>query len=183
MSAATTTLGTAAAAPSGLRSASSNRRRVVRRLLREPIGLAAMGLVLGMIALALLAPLLSLDDPLAQNLDQGFQGTGSTGHWLGTDLYGRDILSRVIVATRVDVGIALASVALVFSAGGLVGLAAGFYGGWVDAVIGRIADTIMALPLFVLAMGIVAALGNTIPNIVLVTAIWMWLFSRKPPPS
>ena len=102
---------------------------------------------------------------------------------IGTDQLGRDILSRVIVATRVVVGIALASVALVFSAGGLVGLAAGFYGGWVDAVIGRIADTIMALPLFVLAMGIVAALGNTIPNIVLVTAIWMWLFSRKPPPS
>ena len=76
-----------------------------------------------------------------------------------------------MVATRVDLGIAIASVALVFAAGGLAGLAAGFFGGWVDAVIGRIADTIMAFPLFVLAMGIVAALGNTIPNIVLATAI------------
>jgi peptide/nickel transport system permease protein len=92
-------------------------------------------------------------------------------HWFGTDQLGRDILSRVIVATRVDLGIALASVVLVFAAGGLAGLFAGFFGGWVDAVVGRIADTIMAFPLFVLAMGIVAALGNTIPNIVLATAI------------
>ena len=58
-----------------------------------------------------------------------------------------------------------------FAAGGLAGLAAGFFGGWVDAIIGRIADTIMAFPLFVLAMGIVVALGNTIPNVVLATAI------------
>ncbi len=77
----------------------------------------------------------------------------------------------MLVATRLDLGIAAASVALVFAAGGFAGLASGFFGGWVDQVIGRIADTIMAFPLFVLAMAIVAALGNTVPNIVLATAI------------
>jgi peptide/nickel transport system permease protein len=92
-------------------------------------------------------------------------------HWFGTDQLGRDVFSRVIVATRLDFFIAVASVALVFVMGGLAGVAAGFFGGWTDRIVGRIADTIMAFPLFVLAMGIVAALGNTVQNIVLATAI------------
>ena len=81
------------------------------------------------------------------------------------------MFSRVIVATRLDFFIAVASVALVFLMGGLAGVAAGFFGGWTDRIVGRIADTIMAFPLFVLAMGIVAALGNTVQNIILATAI------------
>jgi peptide/nickel transport system permease protein len=92
-------------------------------------------------------------------------------HWFGTDQLGRDVFSRVVVATRLDFIIAVASVALVFLMGGLAGVAAGFFGGWTDRIVGRIADTIMAFPLFVLAMGIVAALGNTVQNIVLATAI------------
>ena len=86
----------------------------------------------------------------------------SAAHWFGTDQLGRDVFSRVIVATRLDFFIAVASVALVFLMGGLAGVAAGFFGGWTDRIVGRIADTIMAFPLFVLAMGIVAALGNTV---------------------
>src|SRR5678816_2907893 len=77
----------------------------------------------------------------------------------------------VIVATRLDFIIAVFSVVLVFLMGGLAGVAAGFYGGWTDRIVSRIADTIMAFPLFVLAMGIVAALGNTVQNIILATAI------------
>jgi peptide/nickel transport system permease protein len=119
---------------------------------------------------ALFGSVLAPFDPLASDTMRALQGPSAL-HWFGTDQLGRDIFSRILVATRVDLGIAIASVALVFAAGGMAGLAAGFYGGWVDAVIGRIADTIMAFPLFVLAMGIVAALGNTIPNIVLATAI------------
>ena len=65
----------------------------------------------------------------------------------------------------------MSSVALVFLMGGLAGVAAGFFGGWTDRIVGRIADTIMAFPLFVLAMGIVAALGNTVQNIIIATAI------------
>jgi peptide/nickel transport system permease protein len=92
-------------------------------------------------------------------------------HWFGTDQLGRDVFSRVVVATRLDFFIAVASVALVFLMGGLAGVASGFFGGWTDRIVGRIADTIMAFPLFVLAMGIVAALGNTVTNIVIATAI------------
>ena len=119
---------------------------------------------------ALLGPGIAPYDPLASDTMQALQGP-SRAHWFGTDQIGRDILSRCLVATRLDLGIAAASVALVFLVGGFCGLASGFFGGWVDMLVGRVADTVMAFPLFVLAMGIVAALGNTVPNIVLATAI------------
>ena len=95
----------------------------------------------------------------------------SAAHWFGTDQLGRDIFSRVLVATRLDLTIAFASVILAFMLGALLGLAAGYFGGWTDRIVGRVADTIMAFPLFVLAMGIVAALGNRVINIVYATAI------------
>jgi peptide/nickel transport system permease protein len=143
----------------------------IRYVLSEnPVTLFAAILFAAFVAMAIFGPYFAPYDPLSSDTNRALQGPG-WAHWFGTDQLGRDILSRVIVATRIDLGIAVASVALVFAAGGLAGLAAGFFGGWVDAVVGRIADTIMAFPLFVLAMGIVAALGNTIPNIVLATAI------------
>jgi peptide/nickel transport system permease protein len=95
----------------------------------------------------------------------------SARHWFGTDSLGRDVLSRVMVAARVDFGIALSAVALSSVLGIGLGMLAGYYGGWFDRGVGRVVDTIMAFPLFVLAMGIVAALGNTVANIVLATAI------------
>ena len=143
----------------------------VRYVIGEnPVTLIAALLFTGFAAMAILGPAIAPFDPLASDTMRALQAP-TLRHPFGTDQLGRDILSRVIVAARVDIGIALASVALVFAAGGLAGLAAGFFGGWIDAVVGRVADTIMAFPLFVLAMGIVAALGNTIPNIVLATAI------------
>ena len=145
-------------------------KHIVYVLRGNKVTLAAFVLFLAFVLAALIGPVLAPFDPLASDTMRALQAPG-WHHWFGTDQLGRDILSRVIVAARVDIGIALASVALVFAAGGLAGLAAGFFGGWADAVIGRIADTIMAFPLFILAMGIVAALGNTIPNIVLATAI------------
>ena len=119
---------------------------------------------------ALFGPFIVPYDPLASDTSASLQPP-SLAHWFGTDQLGRDIFSRVVVATRLDFIIALASVALVFCMGGLAGIAAGFFGGWTDRIVGRLADTIMAFPLFVLAMGIVAALGNTVTNIVIATAI------------
>jgi len=132
-------------------------------------GLAFVLFVL-IVAGALFGPSLVPYDPLASNTAAALQPP-SAAHWFGTDQLGRDIFSRVVVATRLDLGIAVASVALVFVLGGLAGVAAGYFGGWTDRIVGRIADTIMAFPLFVLAMGIVAALGNTVTNIVIATAI------------
>jgi len=119
---------------------------------------------------AAIGPGLAPYDPLASNTAQALTGP-SASHWFGTDQLGRDILSRIVVATRLDLGIAVTSVALAFGFGTLLGLAAGYCGGWVDRIVGRGVDTIMAFPLFVLAMGIVAALGNSVENIVYATAI------------
>jgi peptide/nickel transport system permease protein len=119
---------------------------------------------------AIFGPWIAPYDPLASNTASALQAP-SAAHWFGTDQLGRDILSRVIVAARLDMAIAVFSVVLVFLLGGLSGTAAGFFGGWTDRVVSRLADTIMAFPLFVLAMGIVAALGNTVTNIVIATAI------------
>lgn len=132
------------------------------------------GLAFALFSLILFAaafgPLVVPYDPLASNTDVALKPP-SAAHWFGTDQLGRDIFSRVVAATRLDFTIAVASVALVFLLGGLAGVAAGFFGGWVDTLVGRVADTIMAFPLFVLAMGIVAALGNSVTNIVIATAI------------
>src|SRR5256885_6068757 len=130
----------------------------------------AFGLLVIILFAAVFGPYVVPYDPLASDTAASLKPP-SAAHWFGTDQIGRDVFSRVIVATRLDFFIAIASVALVFLMGGLAGVAAGFYGGWTDRIVGRIADTIMAFPLFVLAMGIVAALGNTVENVVLATAI------------
>ncbi|WP_029002842.1 ABC transporter permease [Azorhizobium doebereinerae] len=136
----------------------------------NPVTGLAFFMLLVLVLAALVGPFLVPYDPLASNTMAALQPP-SAAHWFGTDQLGRDILSRVVVATRLDLAIAVFSVALVFAAGGIAGIAAGFFGGWTDRIVGRICDTIMAFPLFVLAMGIVAALGNTVTNIVIATAI------------
>ena len=136
----------------------------------NPVTGFAFGLLILIVAAAILGPIAVPYDPLAS--DTAFTlKPPSAAHWFGTDQLGRDVLSRVIVATRLDLFIAVASVVLVFLMGGLAGIAAGYFGGWTDRIVGRVADTIMAFPLFVLAMGIVAALGNKVENIIIATAI------------
>ena len=130
----------------------------------------AFGLLVLILFAAIFGPWIVPYDPLASDTASALKPP-SAAHWFGTDQLGRDIFSRVVVAARLDTFIAVASVALVFFMGGLAGVAAGFFGGWTDRIVGRIADTIMAFPLFVLAMGIVAALGNTVQNIIIATAI------------
>ena len=139
-------------------------------LTENPVTLVAGSLFMLFVLLAILGPAIAPYDHLASNGERTLQAP-SWAHWFGTDQLGRDVLSRVIVATRLDLAIAAAAVALSFGIGSVLGAAAGFYGRWVDGVVGRISDTVMAFPLFVLAMGIVAALGNTVENIVYATAI------------
>ena len=136
----------------------------------NPVTLFAFGLFLLLIVAALFGPLIVPYDPLQSDASKALQPP-SAEHWFGTDQLGRDVFSRVIVATRLDLMISVAAVALSFFFGSIIGSLAGFYGGWIDRISGRLIDTIMAFPLFVLAMGIVAAAGNTVENIVYATAI------------
>ena len=134
------------------------------------VTVVSFSLFLFIIFLGLFGEFLAPYDPLATAASNTLRPP-SWAHPFGTDNLGRDVLSRVIVATRLDLSIALSAVALSFVIGSALGSVAGFWGGWWDRIIGRFSDTIMAFPLFVLAMGIVAALGNTVENIVYATAI------------
>jgi peptide/nickel transport system permease protein len=139
-------------------------------LVSNPVTLFAFSLLLLILTAALIGPYIVPYDPLATLPGQQLKPP-SWQHWFGTDQLGRDIFSRVVVAARLDLMLSVAAVALSFVMGSALGSVAGYYGGWVETVVGRVCDTIMAFPLFVLAMGIVAALGNTIENIIYATAI------------
>jgi peptide/nickel transport system permease protein len=157
--------------PAAAKAQSNSIFRHARYVVAEnPVTGVAFGLFILIALCALIGPYVVPYDPLASDTSATL-ASPSFKHWFGTDQLGRDIFSRVIVATRLDFTIAISSVMLVFAMGGFAGIAAGFFGGWTDRIVGRISDTIMAFPLFVLAMGIVAALGNTVTNIVLATAI------------
>jgi peptide/nickel transport system permease protein len=136
----------------------------------NPLTLVAVLIFAVLLLAALLGPSLVPHDPLLTNADARLVPP-SAAHWFGTDQLGRDIFSRVVVAARLDLGMAVAAVALSFVIGTAMGAAAGYAGGWTDRIVNRLFDTIMAFPLFVLAMGIVAALGNSVTNIIIATAI------------
>ncbi|WP_163851602.1 ABC transporter permease [Pseudooceanicola aestuarii] len=156
----------AARAPSALANVWSGFAHAMRS---NPLTAFAMALFVMFVLAAVLGEVIAPYDPLATSSDT--LQPPSWAHPFGTDQLGRDILSRTIVATRVDFGIAIAAVGISFVLGLGLGSAAGYFGGWTDRLVGRGVDTIMAFPLFVLAMGVVAALGNTVWNIVYATAI------------
>lgn len=140
-------------------------------ILREnPITFFAFLMLFFFIITAIIGPYLVPYDPLETNAKIALQPP-SIEHLFGTDNLGRDVFSRVIVATRLDLTISVLAVLMSFIIGSFLGTLAGYWGGWLDVFLSRILDTIMAFPLFVLAMGIVATLGNTIENIIYATAI------------
>ena len=130
---------------------------------------AAAGTAL-LVLIALAAPWIAPYDPIASDVQHALQPPGA-GHWAGTDQLGRDILSRIIVAARLDLFIAVSAVGLSFVIGAVVGGFCGYRGGRLDRWVGRFVDVLMAFPLFVLAMALVAALGNRMENIVIATAV------------
>ncbi|AWN47473.1 peptide ABC transporter permease [Methylobacterium terrae] len=119
---------------------------------------------------AVFSPWLTPYDPVASDVSSALLPP-SAAHWAGTDQLGRDVLSRIIAATRLDLAIALSAVSLSFALGAVIGGVSGYAGGRLDRVVGRLVDVLMAFPLFVLAMALVAALGNRVENIVIATAI------------
>jgi peptide/nickel transport system permease protein len=120
--------------------------------------------------MALFGPSIVPYDPIATEPPAALQPP-SLVHLFGTDQLGRDVFSRTIVASRVDLGIAFVAVAVTVVIGTGLGAAAGWMSGWVDRIIGRLMDTIMAFPLFVLAVGIAAGLGNSVSSVVIATVI------------
>lgn len=140
------------------------------RIRLAPVSAVAVAMAALLVVLAAAGPHVVPYDPVATNPSVAMSPP-SAAHWFGTDQLGRDIFSRSIAATRIDLITAVIAVALSLAAGTLVGAAAGWRGGWIDAVVTRFLDTIMAFPLFALAVGIAAALGNSITSVVIATAV------------
>ena len=150
--------------------ASSTLRHTAWVLRGNPLtAIAAIGAVL-LSLVAIFGPVLVPYDPVASDVPQALQPPNAA-HWFGTDQLGRDVFSRIVVATRLDLAIAVTAVSISFVIGAVVGSLCGYAGGKLDRVVGRLVDVLMAFPLFVLAMAMVAALGNLVENIVIATAI------------
>lgn len=143
----------------------------IRFILRRNLaGAVAAVLIVVLMIVAIIGPYIAPHDPLSTNLREVLQPPSAT-FWFGTDHLGRDIFSRVIVAARLDFAIAIVAVSLSAVVGSAVGALSGYVGGWLDRILGRVVDVMMAFPLFVAAMALVAVLGNSVESIVLATAI------------
>ena len=147
----------------------SNRAAAGDRGLRWAAALAA-----SVILVALLAPSLAPYSPNEQALERRLE-TPSRAHWLGLDELGRDVLSRLILGTRVSVGVGLAVVLLAGWIGTVVGLVAGYAGGRLDAALMRLTDVFMAFPGILLAIALVAVLGPALRNVVVALVVIGWV--------
>jgi peptide/nickel transport system permease protein len=142
---------------------------------RAWLPLAAGCVLLGiMLAFAAVPSWFSPYDPLAFDF-MALLAPPSSAHWFGTDQFGRDILSRTIFASRVDLEIAVFAMAGPLVIGSLIGLLVGWFGGWADVVFGRLADVVVTFPFLVLVIAIVAVLGPGLINMYIAVACVGWV--------
>lgn len=141
-----------------------------RRIRRNRLSFAALCVIALITLAAIFAPWVAPHLPDAPDATAALQGP-SWRHPLGTDLYGRDQLSRIIFAARVDLAVSFGATLSAVALGALLGAAIGYRGGWIDNVGMRAVDAVMAFPAFVLAMGITAAMGNSVLNVAIAIAI------------
>jgi peptide/nickel transport system permease protein len=145
------------------------RRRVTRSL---PAALAAL-VVLAVAVVAVLAPALAPYDPNQPNLMHMSRPPGGE-HMLGTDMLGRDVLSRLVYATRVSLLVAVTAVLINVTIGTLLGAAAGYFRGWLDNVLSRVADAFMSFPVLPLVIVLVALFGPSLLNVIVALALVGW---------
>jgi peptide/nickel transport system permease protein len=157
---------------------------------RKPLLTPTAKLVLGgsivvmATAMAIFAPLIVPHDPYYQNLSMRMSPPmwaegGSLSHPLGTDTYGRDLLSRIIYGLRISLLVGVASMLFSCTIGTLAGLFAGFKGGWLEQVIMRFADAHLSFPEILLAVMIVAVLGGSIVNLIIVLGVSSWMIYAR----
>ncbi len=144
---------------------------VLRRIRKNKGGVIGLFIVLFYIIVSIFGPMLSPYDPNESNFDESLIPP-SKQHWFGTDLHGRDVLSRVIVGARTSFTISISAVAIAVFIGILLGSISGYVGGWIDELIMRFLDIFMAFPEILLAIAIVAILGPGKINIVIAIAVF-----------
>ncbi|KYD08679.1 nickel transporter permease [Saccharococcus caldoxylosilyticus] len=141
-----------------------------RRFRKNKIALIGLGIVVFFILLAIFAPLLAPYDFKEPNLAERLQPPSSK-HLFGTDDFGRDILSRVLYGARISLWVGFFSVLGSVIVGSLLGIIAGYYGRWIDGIISRLFDIMLAFPSILLAIGIVAVLGPSLQNALIAIAV------------
>jgi peptide/nickel transport system permease protein len=141
-----------------------------RRFRKNRIALVGLGIVIFFILLAILAPLIAPYSITEQNLTQRLQPPSSK-HLFGTDDFGRDIFSRVIYGARISLWVGFFSVLGSVIVGSLLGIIAGYYGRWIDGIISRLFDIMLAFPSILLAIGIVTVLGPSLQNALIAIAV------------
>jgi peptide/nickel transport system permease protein len=148
------------------------------RGLRDPLVAAGGLLVVVLVGLAAVAGRVVPYDPVEMKVADALKPP-SIAHLFGTDRFGRDVLSRTVYGSRIALGVALASIGLAFVVGSGLGLISGFWGGWLDLVIGRLMDVLFSFPTLILAIAVAAMLGPGLDNAVLAIAVvYVPLFSR-----
>lgn len=139
---------------------------------RQPLAVTGLVIIAAWFLVAIFAPLLEPYDPLAQGT--AMLAAPSHAHLLGTDALGRDVLSRVIAGSRVSIPSALILVIASLVIGAVIGAVAGYLGGWVDEVLMRFTDMVLAFPTIILAMVVAAALGPSIRNAIIAIVVVNW---------
>ncbi len=143
---------------------------VLFRLSKSPLAMFGLAIILLLIFCALFAEVISPYSPIKQDLMHMFE-TPSAEHWLGTDEFGRDILSRLIYGARVSLQVGFIAVGIALVVGGMLGAISGYYSGWLDNSIMRVMDVLLSIPQTLLAIAIVAALGPSLMNLMIAVGI------------
>jgi len=159
-------------------------RKILRKLFENKGAVFGLIMVLGVIFCAIFSPLISPHDPIAQDVEKRlippmWQEGADPQYLLGTDHLGRDIVSRLIYGARISIVVSVSAVALSAILGTLIGLFSGFYGGKVDSFFMRIADVQLAFPFILLAIAIIAVLGPSLENIIIVMGITGWVIYAR----
>lgn len=145
----------------------------LRAFIGNPLAVFGLVVILVMIAAAILAPVIATHEPNVQDLNRALQPP-SGANWLGTDELGRDIYSRIVYGSRISIYIVILVSVIVAPVGLLVGMAAGYFGGWVDRVLMRVTDIFLSFPSLILALAFAAALGPGIENAVIAISLTAW---------
>jgi len=139
-------------------------------VVRKPLGAAGAFIILVMLGLAVLFPVVTFHDPLGWSIREKLEPP-SMAHWLGTDEMGRDLWTRIVLGAQISLMVGFGAVGFGSISGALIGIVSAFYGGSVDAGIQRIMDALMSIPTLILALAIMAALGQSLFNVVLAVGI------------
>jgi peptide/nickel transport system permease protein len=139
---------------------------------RRPLGAIGAAIVLLMLLVAVIAPWIAPYDPVVVDFG-AMLSAPSAKHWLGTDSFGRDVLSRLIYGSRTALFVGFGSALFGATAGAVLGVGSAYFGGKIDLYLQRLMDIFLSFPLIILALAIVAILGNTLPNLILAITIPM----------